>query len=93
MVSSEISSSDLSEYIQLSVYYFCFKDKKYKKFNNCFCNYINQFLGETFIPDFSFLQITPKFSDFIHSDDCIGKIICKSIRLYTVLIEKKGLVQ
>ena len=35
-----------------------------------------------------FYEILPKFSDFINSDDCIGKITSKSMRLQPVFIQK-----
>ena len=31
-----------------------------------------------------FFKLHPKFKDFINSDDCIGKMISKFIRLYSV---------
>ena len=31
-----------------------------------------------------FFEIVPKFSDFVNSDDCIGNITPKSIRLQSV---------
>ena len=34
-------------------------------------------------------NLLPKFSDFISSDDCIGKITAKSIRLYPFLFRKR----
>ena len=63
MVSSESSSSDLSEYTLFQIqklFFFIYK---------------NQFLGEKiekvgFFLHF-FLGILPKFSDFINSDSCI----------------------
>ena len=36
-----------------------------------------------------FFEPILKFSDFINSDDCIGKIAPKSIRLQPVCIKKK----
>ena len=33
-----------------------------------------------------YVQLLPKFSDFVNSDDSIGKIISKSIRIYPVFI-------
>ena len=36
-----------------------------------------------------FFKLLPKLIDFINSDDCIGKIISKSIRLYPVFIQKR----
>ena len=36
-----------------------------------------------------FLEILPKFCDFVNSDDCIGKITSKSIRLKPVCIQTK----
>ena len=39
---------------------------------------------------FAFFKLLPKFSDFINSVDCIGKITSKSIRLYTVFNKKNG---
>ena len=36
-------------------------------------------------------KLLPKFKDLINSDDCIGKITLKSIRLYPVFIKKKDL--
>ena len=35
-----------------------------------------------------FLELLPKFNDFINSDDYIGKIASKSIRLQPVFIQK-----
>ena len=35
------------------------------------------------------LEFLQKFSDFVNSDNCIGKIISKSIRIYPVYIIKK----
>ena len=37
---------------------------------------------------FSFFKLLLKFSDFVNSDDCIGKITSKSIRLF-FFIKKK----
>ena len=54
--------------------------------------YKNQFLGEKFKNCRFFLAIFfklfLKLNDFINSDDCIGKIISKSIRLYPVFIHE-----
>ena len=36
-----------------------------------------------------FFKLLPKFSDFINSDDSLGKIISKSIRLKPVLFQKR----
>ena len=36
-----------------------------------------------------FIEIPSKFSDFVNFNDCIGKIISKSIRLEPVFIQKK----
>ena len=69
MVSSERSSSDLSEYTYFKIFKYCFI-------------YNNTFLGEK-------LKLMPEFSDFINSDDCIGKITSKSIKLFPVFIQKK----
>ena len=35
-----------------------------------------------------FIAILPKFSDFVNSDDCMGKITSKSIRLQRVFSQK-----
>ena len=40
----------------------------------------------------SFFEIIPKFSDFVNSDDCIGKILSKSIRPQSVFIKKRASV-
>ena len=37
-----------------------------------------------------FFEILPKFSNFINSDDFIGKITSKYIRLQPAFIKKKG---
>ena len=49
--------------------------------------YKNQFLGEKLI-FLDFFEILPNFNDFVNSDDCIGKITSKSIRLKSVFIQK-----
>ena len=36
-----------------------------------------------------FFEILPNFSDFVNSDDCIGKITSKSARLQLFFIKKK----
>ena len=36
-----------------------------------------------------FLELFPKFSDFVISDDCIGKILSKSIRIYPFFFNEK----
>ena len=36
-----------------------------------------------------FFTLLPKFSDLINSDDCIGKMISKSMRLYSFLLKKR----
>ena len=77
VVSSERPRSDLSEYILSQI----------KK--NIFFIYTKQFLSEKLeicflFFAFFFLEILPKFSDFINSDDWIGKIASKSIRLQPV---------
>ena len=36
-----------------------------------------------------FFKLVPKLSDFINSDDCIGKIILKYMRLKSVFFFKK----
>ena len=81
MVSSERSSSYLSEYSP-------FNNLKYYYFINKY-----QFLGEKlfflfFLCSF-FLKIFPKFSDFVNSDDWIRKITYKSVRPQLVYIKKK----
>ena len=80
MVSAERSNSDLSEYTLVNI-------QKYSFIN------INQFLGEKWKYLGFFLQCSsklfPMFSKFINSDDCIGKITSKSIRLEPVFIQKK----
>ena len=65
MVSSERSSSDLSEYTQFQIqkYFYIYKDQlifSWKKKN------IRFFLAV-------FKEILPNFSDFINSDDCIER--------------------
>jgi len=35
-----------------------------------------------------YFKLLPKLSNFVNSDDCVGKIPWKSIRLYPVIIEK-----
>ena len=60
-----------------------------KKFNS----YKNQFLGEKLKKLVSFFfvvffKILLKFSDFVISDNCIGKIISKYIGLQPVYIQK-----
>ena len=64
MVPSEISSSDLSEYILFKIIFLSMKI-------------------------YFFFKLLPKRRNFINSDDCIGKITPKSIRLNPVFIEKK----
>ena len=76
-VASKRSSSDLSEYALLHI-------KKY------FFIYENQVLGKEikklgFFMQF-FFKFLPKFTDFINSDDCIGKITSKSIRMNPVFL-------
>ena len=75
MVSSERSSSDLTEYI------FYFKLEKY------YFIYKNNFIDEKWIFFAFFFKLLSKFRNFINSDDCIGKIQSKSIRLYPVFIQ------
>ena len=41
---------------------------------------------------FVFFKILPKFSDFINSDDCIGKIELKSVRQYPVFFYDLNLI-
>ena len=36
-----------------------------------------------------FFEILPKFFDYVYSDECIGQIDSKSIRLQIVCIKKK----
>ena len=36
-------------------------------------------------------EILKKFNDFVNSDDCIGKITSKPIRLYPIFIKKNYL--
>ena len=36
-----------------------------------------------------FIKLLPKFRNFINVDNCIGKIISKSIRLYADFFQKK----
>ena len=36
-----------------------------------------------------FFELLSKFSDIINSDDCIGKITSKSVRLQPFLIQEK----
>ena len=77
MFSLEKSCSDLSEYTLFQI-------------KNIFFIYKNQFLGENWIFNFFwavFFKLLPKFfTDFINSDNCMGKITSKSIRLKPVLI-------
>ena len=80
MVASERSNSDLSEYTPFQIKNRCI-DK-------------NQFLGEKWKIFFVFavlIILLPKFSDFINSDDCMGKITSKSVRLYPVFNQKKDI--
>ena len=42
---------------------------------------------------FFLFKLLPNFDDFINSDDGIGKIATKSIRLYPVFIPKKILIE
>ena len=67
-----------------------YQTMSYFKFKIYFFIYKNHFLGEKlFFLEFFltlFFKLVLKFSDFINSDDCIGKITSKSIRLYPVLI-------
>ena len=41
------------------------------------------------LSEYTLFQISKKFSDFVNSDDPIGKITSKSIRLHPVFIQKK----
>ena len=59
-----------------------------------FSIYKNEFPGEKnkkmYEYFFSFfLNLIPNFSDFVNSDDCIGKLGLKSITLYSVFILKR----
>ena len=36
-----------------------------------------------------FFELLPKFSNFVNSNDCIGKITLEYIRLYPVFIQKR----
>ena len=77
MFSPEISSSDISEYI-------LFTNKKY------FFIHKNQFLVEKIknvsfsSAVFFFFKLLPKLIDFINSEDCIGKITPKTIKIKPV---------
>ena len=59
--------------------------------NKSFVIDTNNFLCEKLQTSFSilFFNLPPKFSDFINSDDFIGQITSKSIRLYPVFIKKE----
>ena len=39
-----------------------------------------------------FFELLPKFSDFVNSNDCIGKVTSKAIWLYPVFIKKKIII-
>ena len=80
MRSSEISSSELSEYTP-------FPPKKYIFIIK------NQLLGDNFRFIFLhfFFEILPKFSDLVNSDDCIGKVTSNYVSLQQDFIKKKVL--
>ena len=80
MVSSEISSSDPSAYTLFHIEKIIF-------------NYENQFLREKwkhlgFLLQF-FSNYFQNLAFFLNSDDFVGKITSKSLRLYPVFIQKK----
>ena len=81
MVPSGRSSLDLSEYTLFkmkNIYFFIYE--------TYFVGDIWKILG--FLLHF-LLKLLPKFSEFIHSDDCIGNITSKPFRLYPVFIQKR----
>ena len=80
MVSLERSCSDLSGSTVLKIkkiFYFIYKNLFLIK---------NEYLQ---VSSGSFFQILPKFTDFVNSNECIGRITSKSMRLQPVFIQKK----
>ena len=79
MVISERSNSNISKYTPF-------------KIQNIFFYIRNEFLGEklkncrVFFCSF-FSKYLQKISDFVNSDDCIGKVTLESIRLQPVLFK------
>ena len=73
-----LSSSDISEYtlLQIAITFFIYKKYFLGGKENCtfFCSF--------------FFEILKKFSDFVNSDDCIGKITSKSIRINSDFVLK-----
>ena len=89
MVSLERSSSDLSEYTLLYIKKIFLHLKKL--IFRCKMRFFRFFYAVFFI-------LLPKFADLMNSDNCIGKITLKSIRIYPVFIQtffslvKKGII-